>query len=193
MKTLIFFVLFPFLFLAQSKSLNIQHLKDEDNFLFPLKFGNCWYNERIVYNDDGSISSIKQDSIFVKKDTLINSTPGYFFSTDPNSVFYQNKSGLWVYVVDTKENSLFLKYPCALNDSWKVSIEDAKGDMIVKNLNEVVKIKNKSYDCIHYELLNNGERNSDIFIKPSIGFIKVILYKNNHKNMEVRLINFNIK
>ena len=193
MKILIIFLTFSFLLLAQSKDFNNQSMKVDNKSLIPLKVGNCWYNKRIEFNRDGSNSKIKLDSIYIKKDTTINSKYGYFFSTDPNSIFYQDSVGLWVYIVNTKENSLFLKYPCAINDSWKVSISDINGNIIVKNLNEVVRIEDKTYKCIHYELRNESGQNSDIFVKPSIGFIKVILYKDNYKNMEVKLINFKLK
>ena len=192
MKIFFVFLILSSFILAQSSSIKNNGHKKEDNQLIPLKIGNCWYNERISFADDDSITSIEQDSMYVKKDTTINSLHGYFFSTYLNSAFYQDSVGLWVHIINTKENYLF-RYPCKVNDSWEVSIADMKGSVIVKSLNAFIEIKEKSYKCIHYEISDNNTQYGDIFIQPTIGFVKVILYKNNHKNMEVRLINFNIK
>ena len=191
MKTILLIFLFTSLILSQTKISSDQISLMNGKTLLPLKTDNCWYFERSLYKNDTLFKTIN-DSIYVKKDTLLNSIPGYFLSTDPKSVLFQDNEGLWAYILKTQKKYLFLKYPCSADESWPISILEMKGNITVISLNEKVNVKDRTYECLHYNLKTNYGESADIFINPSIGFIKVTFYKLKNKNFEINLVKYKL-
>ena len=131
--------------------------------IMPLSTGNRWVFHDTSLDSVGGIISTERDSLFITRDTMINSERWWRMENGGPTpiIFYTNRTtGLWM--TDGGSPMLLLKYPGARGDSWNVG--GPLGAITLTSISTTVIVPSGTYTCYAYEF--GGSRS---YFAPGVG------------------------
>ena len=118
--------------------------------IMPLSTGNRWVFQDTFLDSVGGIISTGRDSLFITRDTVINSERWWWIENIGPApiIFYTNRTtGLWM--TEGGSPTLLLKYPGARGDSWNVG--GPLGAITLASISTPVIVPSGTYTCYEYE------------------------------------------
>jgi hypothetical protein len=159
--------------------------KDEqtstDEFLVPLKIGNEWQYETIIYNENESVSSSTTTNMTILRDTSINGkiyfSDGltYYRNVDKNTVEASiNGSVFYTYFKRTNQDQMKVQTGVGQLDNC-IAYDTLKAFNQLTSINGYESVRNE------FELTNcYGIKLKTVsYLKPGVGITKVLHYLRN--------------
>lgn len=157
------FVLITFALCSRSSSTSVH---PDSSSIWPLAVGNWWIGEVTSYDGTGSPIGKRSDTISIDSSRVVNGETWYYakqmWCDGPEIVraFANRAAGVYVADSDVAHATLFLKYPCAIHDTFDYEIEHPAPRQTkwwgrtVQDTSVRIGVNGSSVPCVEYRIIS---------------------------------------